>query len=95
MGRPEHRRKQVCEGRSPFAGSRTAAQLASLSGLALAVEGAQRLTGDGGAKALAATLAGRHLQRSGVPVTPAAIKAYVADVQRETPTKQHSARSVT
>ena len=76
---PEHRRKQVCEGHSPFAGSRKAAQLACLTGLALAVQGTQRLTGDAGAKALAATLAGRHLESRGVPITPAAIKAYVAE----------------
>ena len=76
---PEHRRKQTCEGHSPFAGSRQAAQLACLTGLALAVQGAQRLLGDGGARALATTLAGTHLQRIGVPTTPSAIKAYVAE----------------
>ena len=76
---PEHRRRQVCEGSSPFAGSRKAAQLACLTGLALAVQGAERLVGCGGARTLATTLAGNHLQRSGVPNTPAAIKTHVED----------------
>ena len=74
---PEHRRRQVCEGSSPFAGSRKAAQLACLTGLALAVQGAERLVGCWGAMTLAMTLAGNHLQRSGVPNTPAAIKTHV------------------
>ena len=76
---PEHRRRQVCEGSSPFAGSRKAAQLACLTGLALAVQGAERLVGCWGARTLAMTLAGNHLQRSGVPNTPAAIKTHVAE----------------
>jgi hypothetical protein len=75
----EYRRRRVCEGNSPFAGSRKAAQLACLTGLALAVEGAERLVGCGGAKTLALTLAGNHLRRSGVQNTPAAIRTYVAE----------------
>lgn len=80
---PAHRRRQVCEGSSPFAGSRKAAQLACLTGLALAVQGAERLVGGVGARTLATTLAGNHLQRSGVPSTPAAIKTHVADAHEQ------------
>jgi hypothetical protein len=75
----EHRRRRVCEGNSPFAGSRKAAQLACLTGLALAVQGTERLLGCEWAKTLATTLAGKHLQRSGVQNTPAAIRTYVAE----------------
>lgn len=75
----EHRRRRVCEGSSPFAGSRKAAQLACLTGLALAVQGTERLLGCEWARTLATTLAGQHLHRNGVQIIPSAIKTYVAE----------------
>lgn len=72
------RRQRVFADSSPFAGSKYAAELACLSGLALATEGVERLFGEARAQAVARALAGGYLERHHISVTSAAIRG-VAD----------------
>lgn len=78
---PDFRRQQAFRPGSPFAGSAAAAEIASLEGLSLAAIGAKRLFGEERAVALAETLGGRFLREHRVPLTTAAIAAYVAETK--------------